>query len=65
MCGSKYNDDPFDEQEGKPATWEDMKRRIEAIEAKLKKEEELKSSQSSAEMSKNATYCADEPLRLN
>lgn len=31
VCGSKYNDDPFTEQSEKPDSWEDMKRRIDAL----------------------------------
>ena len=31
MCGSKYNDDPFGQQESKPDAWAAMKRRIQAL----------------------------------
>ena len=39
VCGSKYNDDPFTEQENKPDAWEEMKKRIQAIEDRKKLEE--------------------------
>jgi hypothetical protein len=34
VCGSRYNDDPFAEQGNKPDAWEEMKKRIKAIEDK-------------------------------
>ena len=41
-CGSKYNDDPFDNKPSKPGFPDDMKARIEAIvERKRKEAEEL------------------------
>ena len=40
MCGSKYNDDPFTEQGNKPDAWEEMKKRIQAIEDRKKLEEQ-------------------------
>lgn len=35
VCGSKYNDDPFDEQSDKPDAWTLMKARIAEIEKKV------------------------------
>ena len=37
-CGSKYNDDPFDNKPSKPGFPNDMKARIEALAAQKKKE---------------------------
>ena len=31
VCGSKYNDDPFEEQKGKADDWDEMKKRIQAL----------------------------------
>ena len=36
VCGSKYNDDPFEEQIDKPDSWEAMKQRIDTIERQSK-----------------------------
>ena len=57
VCGSKYNDDPFDEQGDKPDAWSQMKARIADIE---------KAAQEAANVNKNSTLVknASEPTVL-